>query len=112
MAEAINEIEGYLLWEAEKERARVRAEEFCARLPWLTTAQREDVVRHYRADQREQSRAYLERVAARSAELRTAYEDAYRALRRRTVAAVLGAAVPVLFVLAVLSLTGSAPAAP
>ncbi|MCK7623429.1 hypothetical protein MUU72_10030 [Streptomyces sp. RS10V-4] len=112
MDEVINEIEGYLLWEAEKERAGAQAEDFCARLPWLTTAQRAEVVRHYSREQRAQSRSYLERVAARSAELRTAYEDTYRGLRRRLVLAVLAAGALELFVLAVLFLTGSAPAAP
>ncbi|MEU2793205.1 hypothetical protein [Streptomyces sp. NPDC007100] len=92
-AAAINEIEGYLLWEAEKDRARTRAEAFCAGLPWLTRAQREEVERHYRADQLEVSRTYLRRVAARSGELRAEYEGVYRVLRRRLVAGFLAAVV-------------------
>ncbi|WP_030666366.1 hypothetical protein [Streptomyces rimosus] len=92
-AEAINEIEGFLLWEAEKDRARARAREFGDRLPWLTRAQRAEVERQYQADQLEFSRAYLRRIAARSGELRAEYEGVYRELRRRLVTGFLAAAV-------------------
>ncbi|MYT30800.1 MULTISPECIES: hypothetical protein [unclassified Streptomyces] len=112
MAAAINEIEGYLLWAAEEERARSRAEEFCARLPWLTASQRADVVRQYCREQRAQSRSYCERVAVRSAALRTEYEDVYRRLRRRMVAALLGVGAVEVLTLAVLTLSGSAPGVP
>ncbi|MEU6964229.1 hypothetical protein [Streptomyces chrestomyceticus] len=91
-AEAVNEIEGYLLWEAEKDRARTRAREFSARLPWLTRAQQEEVERQYQADQLEFSRAYLRRIAARSGELRAEYEGVYRVLRRRLLTGLLVAA--------------------
>ncbi|KIZ18555.1 hypothetical protein [Streptomyces natalensis] len=90
---ALNEIEGYLLWEAEKGLARTRAGAFCAGLPWLTDTQREDVEFRYCQDQREITRACLHRIAARSASLRAEYEGAYRALRRRLLAAYLGATV-------------------
>ncbi|MFI7097540.1 hypothetical protein [Streptomyces lydicus] len=89
MDQAINEIEGYLLWEAEKDRARSRAHAFCAGLPWLTDTQRKEVESRYCEDQRDTSRAYLERIAVRSASLRTEYESVYRALRRRLVTAFL-----------------------
>ncbi|MEK2475453.1 MULTISPECIES: hypothetical protein [Streptomyces] len=117
MAEAINDIEGYLLWEAEQERARSQAEEFCARLPWLTDSQREDVLRHYCRERREVSRSYLERVAARSASLRAEYEGVYRTLRRRMVAALLSVGVLAVLTLTALtlaapSLSGSAPGVP
>ncbi|WP_242585522.1 hypothetical protein [Streptomyces sp. MST-110588] len=82
-AQAINEIEGYLLWEAEKDKARTRAQDFCAAMPWLTDSQREEVERLYRQDHLEVSRAYLKRIAARSGELRAEYEGVYRVLRRR-----------------------------
>jgi hypothetical protein len=81
--EAINEIEGFLLWEAEKRRARSRADAFCAGLPWLTETQRAEVARHYCRDQTEQSRDCLERIAARATELRAEYAGVHRALRRR-----------------------------
>ncbi|MGW1839845.1 hypothetical protein [Streptomyces sp. NPDC002067] len=80
---AINEIEGFLLWEAEKSRARSRAEAFCAGLPWLTEAQRAEVERHYCRDRTEVSRECLERIAARATELRAEYEAVHRTLRRR-----------------------------
>ncbi|MFI7104326.1 hypothetical protein ACIBK8_33925 [Streptomyces sp. NPDC050161] len=81
--EAINEIEGYLLWEAEKSRARTRAEAFCAGLPWLTDSQRAEVERLYCQDQAELSKAYLQRIATRSASLRAEYSGVYQVLRRR-----------------------------
>ncbi|MFE3648166.1 hypothetical protein ACFXPZ_37830 [Streptomyces sp. NPDC059101] len=111
-ARTIHEIEGYLLWEAEKERARGQAAEFCDRLPWLTDSQREDVVRHYCREQREMSRSYLERIAVRSASLRTEYESAYRTLRCRLVVALLSVGVLEVLALVVLSLSGSAPGVP
>ncbi|TJZ55548.1 hypothetical protein FCH28_09385 [Streptomyces piniterrae] len=101
MDEAINEIEGYLLWEAETGRARTRADAFCSRLPWLTDTQRGEVELHYCQDQRETSRAYLERVAARSAALRAEYEAVYRALRRRLVTVCLSGTVAVAIFVAV-----------
>lgn len=92
---AVNEIEGFLLWEAEKDRARGRARAFCDGLPWLTDAQRWEVERRYCQDRRDTSRAYLERIAVRSAALRTEYEGVYRALRRRLLTAVLSGTVAV-----------------
>ncbi|BDM67668.1 hypothetical protein HEK616_11550 [Streptomyces nigrescens] len=88
---AVNEIEGFLLWEAEKDRARTRAEAFCAGLPWLTDTQRQEVAVRYCQDQHETSRAYLQRIAVRSASLRTEYEGVYRVLRRRLVTACVSA---------------------
>ncbi|WP_310728766.1 hypothetical protein [Streptomyces sp. N2A] len=88
---AVNEIEGFLLREAEKDRARTRAEAFCAALPWLTDSQRQEVAARYCQDQYETSRAYLHRIAVRSASLRTEYEGVYRVLRRRLVTACVSA---------------------
>ncbi len=93
--QAVNEIEGFLLWEAEKDRARTRAQAFCAGLPWLTDTQRQEVELRYCQDQRDASRAYLERIATRSAALRTEYEGVYRALRRRLITAFLSGTVAV-----------------
>ncbi|MFJ9852983.1 hypothetical protein [Streptomyces sp. NPDC101150] len=103
----INEIEGYLLWEAEKERARTRADAFCAGLPWLTDTQRSEVERRYCQDQHHTTQAYLERIAARSASLRTEYDGAYQALRRRLITAYLSGtmAVAVLVALVAAGLT-------
>ncbi|MFI9046250.1 hypothetical protein [Streptomyces sp. NPDC053427] len=96
----INEIEGYLLWEAEKERARTRADAFCAGLPWLTDTQRREVERRYCQDQHGATQAYLERIAARSASLRAEYDGAYRALRRRLIVACLSGSVAVAILVA------------
>lgn len=98
---AINEIEGFLLWEAEKGRARIRAQAFCAGLPWLTDSQRREVELRYCQDQCHASRAHLERIAVRSAALRTEYEGVYRALRRRLITAFLSGSVAVAVLLAV-----------
>ncbi|MFJ4923131.1 hypothetical protein [Streptomyces sp. NPDC088725] len=80
-------IEGYLLWNAELEEARRQAGSFAGQLPWLTTAQREDVERVYAADRVAASHATLLRIAGRATELRGEYEERYRRLRTRCVAA-------------------------
>ncbi|MGW4025255.1 hypothetical protein [Streptomyces sp. NPDC005009] len=79
-------LEGHLLWAAEVEEARRQADRFAGELPWLTTAQREEVERVYRADRIAVSRATLVRIRDRAAELRTEYEARYRRLRARCVA--------------------------
>jgi len=100
-AVGINQLEGYLLWQAETDRARDSAREFSARLSWLTTAQRAEVERAYTQDRLEQSKAYLLRIAGRCRELQREYQERYDALRRRlAVAFVLGSCLMV--VLAVL----------
>ncbi|MCX2970458.1 MULTISPECIES: hypothetical protein [Streptomyces] len=81
----LRELEGYLLWQAEVGRARTRAEAFAARMPWLTTAQREEVVRLYTAEHLRLSRQYLETVAARCHALRGEYTARFAKLRRRVV---------------------------
>ncbi|HEY9329941.1 MAG TPA: hypothetical protein VIS09_17160 [Streptomyces sp.] len=86
-ARGLAQMEGYLLWNAEVEEARRRARRFTDGLPWLTTAQREDVERAYTADRAAASRAMLVRVSVRAAELRGEYSERYRRLRARCVAA-------------------------
>jgi hypothetical protein len=91
VAAGINQLEGYLLWQAETDRARDCARDFSARLPWLTTAQREEVEHAYTQDRLQQSRAYLLRIAGRCRELQREYQQRYDALRRRlAIAFVLG----------------------
>ncbi|MFF4605225.1 hypothetical protein ACFY12_21140 [Streptomyces sp. NPDC001339] len=108
MDRAINEIEGYLLWEGEKDRARNRADAFCAGLPWLTDTQRQEVASRYCRDQRNASREFLERIAARSVTLRAEYEGVYLALRRRLITAFLAGALAMvaLVIATAVSLTG------
>ncbi|MFE6973248.1 hypothetical protein [Streptomyces sp. NPDC057682] len=88
-ARGLARMEGYLLWSAELEQARREARRFTDALPWLTTAQREDVERVYAADRAAVARTMLVRVADRSAELRGEYTERYRLLRARCVAAAL-----------------------
>ncbi|MFF2324576.1 MULTISPECIES: hypothetical protein [unclassified Streptomyces] len=86
-ARGLAQLEGYLMWNAEVEAARRQARRFTDALPWLTTAQREDVTRVYIADRVAVSRSTLCRISARAAELRGEYEARYRRLRTRCVAA-------------------------
>ncbi|MET8245051.1 hypothetical protein ABZV31_11915 [Streptomyces sp. NPDC005202] len=90
-AHGINQIEGYLLWNAETTSAQQRAKEFTEQLPWLTTAQREEVERVYTADRLADSTEALQRIARRSAELKAEYIARYRLLRTRCVALSLAA---------------------
>ncbi|MGX1881719.1 hypothetical protein [Streptomyces sp. NPDC055287] len=80
------QLEGYLLWNAEVTEARHHAGRFTEQLPWLTTAQREDVERVYTAERLAASRAMLVRVSARATALRGEYTERYRRLRARCVA--------------------------
>jgi hypothetical protein len=86
---AVGEIEGFLLWEAEKSGAAARARAFSARLTGLTDAEREEVARYQAEEQLALAEGYLRRVAARSVELRQEYEERYRLLRRRLVGLLL-----------------------
>lgn len=85
-AEGINALEGYLLWQAETSRARECAGRFTERLPWLTSAQREEIERVYVRDHLDQAVVSLRATATRAEELGREYQDAYRVLRRRLTA--------------------------
>lgn len=76
------EVEGYLLARAHHEQARREAHALCACLPWLTTAQAEDLTRHYVQQRLEVSRRLLRDTVRRAAELREEYEGRYTELRR------------------------------
>jgi hypothetical protein len=80
------QVEGYLMGHAEVERARRQARSFTEQLPWLTTAQREEIERVYIADRTAASRAMFQRICDRAAELRTEYSDRYLRLKARCVA--------------------------
>ncbi|MER5898442.1 hypothetical protein [Streptomyces sp. NPDC001876] len=86
-ARGLAQMEGYLLWNAEVEEARRGASRFTEQLPWLTTAQLEDVERVYVADRVALSRQSLLRIADRAGELRGEYTARYERLRARCVAA-------------------------
>ncbi|MET8956822.1 hypothetical protein [Streptomyces sp. NPDC004533] len=77
-----NEVEGYLLLQAEREPAQREAEALCARLPWLTSAQAEDLARHYTEQRLGLTRQALQATADRAKRLRGEYETRYATLRR------------------------------
>ncbi|MFC9927821.1 hypothetical protein [Streptomyces sp. NPDC127190] len=77
-----NEVEGYLLLQAEREQALREAEMLCARLPWLTSGQAEDLARHYTEQRLGLTRQALQATADRAKRLRGEYEARYAALRR------------------------------
>jgi hypothetical protein len=82
-AAGLARLEGYLLRRAEQQEAEVHAEAFVARMPWLTTALREEVIRLYVEDRIAYSTAALRRVAERCHQLRTEYSARYAHLRNR-----------------------------
>ncbi|MFE3882180.1 hypothetical protein ACFXPQ_04525 [Streptomyces lydicus] len=85
----IADIEGYLLWQAETDRARADAEAFVDSLDWPTTAQRQELVRLLARRQLELSQRAVTRVAGRALQLRREYQQRYDCLKRRVLAAVL-----------------------
>ncbi|MEU9057027.1 hypothetical protein AB0D37_42790 [Streptomyces sp. NPDC048384] len=76
------EAEGYLLARAHHDQARREAEDLCARMPWLTAAQAEDVARHYTRKRIDLTRQMLLSTVERASQLRQEYETRYAALRR------------------------------
>ncbi|MEY9957434.1 Flp pilus assembly protein TadB [Streptacidiphilus sp. MAP5-52] len=83
LEEGLHHLEGFLVWQAEAKQARSAAQRFSDRLPWLTTAQREEVIRVYTADRMETSRATIRRLAERSNAMRQEYTARYSTLRAR-----------------------------
>ncbi|MEV5434024.1 hypothetical protein [Streptomyces sp. NPDC052701] len=76
------EAEGYLLARAHHDAAYREARALCAKLPWLTTAQAEEVTRCYVEQRIELARQTLRATVRRADELRQEYEARYRLLRR------------------------------
>jgi hypothetical protein len=85
LAAGLASVEGFLLAAHERAAARAEAERFADRLPWLLSAQRDDVVHHYADFRLTSARRQCEAVAARCAELRAEYEERYARLRLRLV---------------------------
>ncbi|WP_432118575.1 hypothetical protein [Streptomyces sp. bgisy032] len=77
----VREAEGYLLAQAHHDRIRREADELCARLPWLTTAQSEELTDHYVRLRLDVSRQLLLGTVQRAQELRREYESRYAGLR-------------------------------
>lgn len=87
----IQQLEGYLLAQSRVREARTHAVLFADRMPWLTSAQHEEVVSLYTQDHIAMSRRALEAVVARAGELRTEYTARYELLKRRLLCAFLTA---------------------
>lgn len=85
----ITGIEGYLLWQAETDRARAEAEAFVDALDWPTAAQRQELVRLLALRQLDLSQRAVTRIACRARQLRREYQQRYDCLKRRVLAAVL-----------------------
>lgn len=83
----VNQVEGYLLWQARVAEAEDRARAFTAPLEWLTTAQRTEIENRYTGDCLARARGDLQRIARRITAIRQEYEERYRQLRVRCVAA-------------------------
>ncbi|MGW7262216.1 hypothetical protein [Streptomyces sp. NPDC054842] len=80
---AVNEVEGYLLVQAELQAAQREAHDFTERMPWLTTAQGEEVARQYVEERIRLTRLTLTTVVRRASLLRDEYEARYALLRAR-----------------------------
>jgi hypothetical protein len=78
----VHEVEGYLLARAHHEQARTEAEDFCAEMPWLTTAQADEVTQRYIRRRLDVTRRTLRDTVERAAQLRQEYETRYATLRR------------------------------
>jgi hypothetical protein len=76
------EAEGFLLAQEHRHDAHREAQALCSALPWLTTAQAEDLTRHYVAHRLRLSRQMFEATLRRADELRREYEARYLQLRR------------------------------
>ncbi|MGW0424724.1 hypothetical protein [Streptomyces sp. NPDC003015] len=78
-----NQVEGYLLLQAERDQAQHEAKMLCRRLPWLTTAQAEELMCHYVQQRLGLTRQALQVTASRADRLRAEYEGRYAVLRQR-----------------------------
>ncbi|MEV6207978.1 hypothetical protein [Kitasatospora sp. NPDC051914] len=90
-AGSLQQLEGYLLWQAELATAQRDAAAFADQFPWLTTGEREEVEEAYARERLQVSRLAVTRIAQRCRELRSEYEERYRHLKSRLVALFLGA---------------------
>ncbi|GGY33029.1 hypothetical protein [Streptomyces djakartensis] len=77
-----DEAEGYLLARLHHDDARREAEDLCARLPWLTSAQAEELSRHYVRQRVRLTRRMLLTTVERAGRLRQEYESRYATLRQ------------------------------
>ncbi|MEU9235615.1 hypothetical protein [Streptomyces subrutilus] len=97
-AAGLNELEGYLMSRAAHQAAAREAADFADALPWLGSAEREDLVRLYAARHLVRTRQTLHEVAGRSRELREEYSRRYQTLRCRMLALTLLGSALTLFI--------------
>ncbi|MFF5448026.1 hypothetical protein [Streptomyces sp. NPDC012888] len=92
-AAGIARLEGYLMSQAAQQEAAAAGESFAGRLSWLGPGEREEIARRFADHHLALRKQMLGAVAERAQELRDEYGHRYAVLRRRTVAAALGAVV-------------------
>ncbi|MGW5176468.1 hypothetical protein ACWERY_19180 [Streptomyces sp. NPDC004082] len=82
-AAGLNDLEGFLMVQAEYQAAEREARAFTDRMPWLTTAQQEEVARQYVAERIRLNQRALSTIVGRTRALRGEYEARYAFLRAR-----------------------------
>jgi hypothetical protein len=65
-----------------RRKARTEAEDFCAEMPWLATAQADEVTQRYIRRRLDMTRRTLRETVERAAQPRQEYETRYATLRR------------------------------
>ncbi|MFJ6912322.1 hypothetical protein ACIQUX_00010 [Streptomyces sp. NPDC101133] len=85
----VREIEGHLLVAATRAEGRTAAARFTAPFDWLGDDRRREVEERFEAEYLVLARESWQRTAERAGRLRGEYEERYRALRRRLLAASL-----------------------
>ncbi|HSA49442.1 MAG TPA: hypothetical protein VLH10_04925 [Yinghuangia sp.] len=96
-------LDGYLYWQGRLAAAHHHAQAIADRLPWLSAAEREDLVRVLATAHTDMARATVRHICDRADQLRAEYEERYRRLRCRLVsvtAVVLTAALTSVLLLA------------
>jgi hypothetical protein len=82
-AAGLNDLEGFLMVQAEYQEAEREARVFTDRMPGLTAAQQEEVARQYVAERIRLKERALSTIVGRSRALRGEYEARYALLRAR-----------------------------
>ncbi|WP_411075923.1 hypothetical protein [Streptomyces sp. cmx-4-7] len=91
-AAGIARLEGYLLARRVRTEAAEAGDVFADRFPWLGSQERSEIARAFAREHLAVRRRMLRDTVARADELRREYGDRYDRLRRRLLAAALGAA--------------------
>ncbi|MFF3565380.1 hypothetical protein ACFYXS_35580 [Streptomyces sp. NPDC002574] len=88
VADGIARCEDFLSWQAEIGDAYSAAAAFADRMPWLTTAQRDEVVRLYTVDRLDVARGMLTRFWDRDQQLHLEYARRFNDVRTRLLSTV------------------------